>query len=57
MVFSFFINDGTTKIKPKIDETKRTKGIDCQPNNKPIPAINFASPNPMPSIFFITLYK
>ena len=52
--FFLLIKDGVTKINPSAADIKRTKGIDCQPNNKPIPFINLASPKPIPSIFFIT---
>ena len=53
--FFLLIKDGVAKINPSTADTKRTKGIDCQPNNKPMPVINLASPKPIPSIFFITL--
>ena len=53
--FFLLIKDGITKINPSTADTKRTKGIDSQPNNKPMPAINLASPRPIPSTFFITL--
>ena len=52
--FFLLIKDGITEINPSTADAKRTKGIDCQPNNKPMPAINLASPKPIPSIFFIT---
>ena len=52
--FFLLIKDGVAKINPSTADTKRTKGIDSQPNNKPMPAINLASPKPIPSIFFIT---
>ena len=52
--FFLLIKDGVKKTNPSTADTKRTKGIACQPNNKPIPAINLASPKPIPSIFFIT---
>ena len=52
--FFLLIIDGVAKINPSTADIKRTKGIDCQPNNKPIPVINLASPKPIPSIFFIT---
>ena len=45
------IKDGKTIINANTAETNKIKGIDCQPNNKPIPAINLASPKPIPSIF------
>ena len=52
--FFLLIKDGVAKINPSTADIKRTKGIACQPNNKPIPVINLASPKPIPSIFFIT---
>ena len=52
--FFLLIIDGVAKINPSTADIKRTKGIDCQPNNKPIPVINLASPKPIPSIFFIS---
>ena len=57
IVFCFFNNEGATKNKPRIEERKRINGTDCHPNSKPTPAINLASPSPMPSIFFKVLYK
>ena len=38
-----------------IDEMKITKGIAIQPNQNPITDSNFASPNPIPSLFLKTL--
>ena len=52
--FFLLIKDGVAKTNPSTAYIKRTKGIACQPNNKPIPVINLASPKPIPSIFFIT---
>ena len=52
--FFLLIKDGVAKTNPSTADIKRTKGIDCQPNNKPMPVINLASPKPIPSIFFIT---
>ena len=34
---------------------KITNGIEIHPNQKPITANNFASPNPIPSLFLICL--
>ena len=33
------------------DEKKITKGIEIQPNQKPINETNLASPKPIPSLF------
>ena len=52
--FFLLIKDGVAKTNPSTADIKRTKGIACQPNNKPMPVINLASPKPIPSIFFIT---
>ena len=52
--FFLLIKDGVAKTNPITADIKRTKGIACQPNNKPMPVINLASPKPIPSIFFIT---
>ena len=52
--FVLLIIDGVAKTNPSNADIKRTKGIACQPNNKPMPVINLASPKPIPSIFFIT---
>ena len=50
-----FNKDGITKIKPNIDDNIKTKRIDSGPKNNPTAVINFASPNPIASIFFIFL--
>ena len=57
IVFCFLIIDGITNTRPKMEETKSTKGTDCQPKSKPIPVINLASPNPIASTFLMFLYK
>ena len=54
-VFFFAANEGITSNNPKTAATKRTKGIDCQPNNNQIPAMSLASPRPIPSIFLKAL--
>ena len=53
--FFLLIKDGLTNNNPNTEEIKRTGRIDCQPNKHPIPAINLASPKPIPSIFLTTL--
>ena len=49
--FLFFIKSGITLIKATVDEKKITKGIEIQPNQKPITERSLASPNPIPSLF------
>ena len=49
--FLFLIKSGITLIKATNDEKNITNGIDIQPNQKPITESNFASPNPIPSLF------
>ena len=38
--FFLLIKDGVVKTNPSTADVKRTKGIACQPNNKPMPIIN-----------------
>ena len=42
---------GKTEISATIEELNITSGIAIQPNQKPIADNNFASPNPIPSLF------
>ena len=51
----FVIKDGITEISAMIDDEKITKGTLTQPNQKPVTANNFASPNPIPSLLRICL--
>ena len=50
-----FIKLGVTVISATTEEINITNGIEIQPNQKPITANNFASPNHIPSLFLITL--
>ena len=40
-----------TLIKATAEEKNITKGIEIQPNQKPITETNLASPKPIPSLF------
>jgi len=56
-VFCFFNNSFPNELKYELIVDNLDVPWDCHPNNRPIPAINLASPSPMPSIFFKVLYK
>ena len=51
IVFDFLIRDGVTIRSATTEDIKIIKGIHIQPNQKPIAESNFASPNPIPSLF------
>ena len=53
--FDFFNKLGVIEINAIIEDKNIIKGIDIQPNQKPITANNLASPNPIPSFFLICL--
>ena len=53
--FEFLIKSGITIKRAIIDERNIMKGIEIHPNQKPITANNFASPNPIPSFFLTCL--
>lgn len=60
LVCKFFVllsKLGTFVINAIKEEKNKIKGRQIQPNQKPIAAKSFASPNPIPSIFFNFLYK
>ena len=52
-----FIKLGKTVSSATIEELNITNGIAIQPNQKPIADNNFASPNPITSLFLKTLFK
>ena len=56
-LLDFLINDGNAITRAIIDEKNNTKGIEYQPNQNPIADNSLASPNPIPSLFLIFLYK
>ena len=49
------INEGVAISKAITEDKKITYGMLTHPNQKPTTAINFASPNPIPSFFLICL--
>ena len=49
-LYGFVKTNGTGTQKEDLIDHK-TNGTDGQPNNNPMPAINFASPSPIPSTF------
>ena len=53
--FERFNKLGITLNKAIIDDKNITKGIETQPNQKPIADRSFASPNPIPSFFRMVL--
>ena len=55
IVLEFFIKLGATLNKAMIDDKKIMNGIANQPNQKPMTAKSFASPNPIPSFFLSCL--
>ena len=52
----FFNNELDANNNPEIDDRNNITGIDCHPKKQPKAVINFASPNPIASIFFKFLY-
>ena len=53
--FLFLTKSGTALTSAIADEKNIIKGIDTQPNQKPIAESNLASPNPIPYFFLICL--
>ena len=53
--FEFFNKLGTTLNNAITEDKKIINGIANQPNQKPITAKSFASPNPIPSFFLTCL--
>ena len=50
--FDFFIRLGKEKPKAIKDEKIKMNGIEIQPNQNPKADKSFASPKPIPSLFF-----
>ena len=48
----FFNNELNENNRPEIEDKNNITGIDCHPKKHPKADINFASPNPIASIFF-----
>ena len=55
-IIDFLNKSGMANANATKDEKNKIKGIDTHPNQKPIADKSFASPKPIPSLFFNFLY-